>query len=363
MSKEVKSPQNNSEEIDLGKLFNLFARLFERIFNLISKTISTVFLAFVWSIFFVKRQKIKLILALLAGLAFGYFEENKLNPDYKSTMLIQQNYNTGKSLYNSVDYYNGILSQLDFETLSQELDIDSANVSSIVSFEIEPFVSENQRLVEFKNYTRQLDSTMIAELLSFDSYLDNVDESIYKIQKITISSKTDNNFKPVFNAIAKKMNEIPFFKREQDKDIRQLGNREIAVNKAIQKSDSLQKIYKKVLENSLETIEPTTRSQTSVTTILGADDTNKTREFDLYKSDVELRRELVTIAREKENKKFIVEVLSITPSKGFVDNSIEFFGASLRPVLFFPFFFAVILFVILCFINSLKFLEKYNTSF
>ena len=42
------------------------------------------------------------------------------------------------------------------------------------------------------------------------------------------------------------MNEIPFFKREQDKDIRQLGNREIAVNKAIQKSDSLQKIYKKV---------------------------------------------------------------------------------------------------------------------
>ena len=194
MSKEVKSPQNNSEEIDLGKLFNLFARLFERIFNLISKTISTVFLAFVWSIFFVKRQKIKLILALLAGLAFGYFEENKLNPDYKSTMLIQQNYNTGKSLYNSVDYYNGLLSQLDFETLSQELDIDSANVSSIVSFEIEPFVSENQRLVEFKNYTRQLDSTMIAELLSFDSYLDNVDESIYKIQKITISSKTDNNF-------------------------------------------------------------------------------------------------------------------------------------------------------------------------
>ena len=113
----------------------------------------------------------------------------------------------------------------------------------------------------------------------------------------------------------------------------------------------------------METIEPTTRSQTSVTTILGADDTNKTREFDLYKSDVELRRELVTIAREKENKKFIVEVLSITPSKGFVDNSIEFFGASLRPVLFFPFFFAVILFVILCFINSLKFLEKYNTSF
>ena len=86
MSKEVKSPQNNSEEIDLGKLFNLFARLSLReSSNLISKTISTVFLAFVWSIFFVKRQKIKLILALLAGLAFGYFEENKLNPDYKST--------------------------------------------------------------------------------------------------------------------------------------------------------------------------------------------------------------------------------------------------------------------------------------
>ena len=84
----------------------------------------------------------------------------------------------------------------------------------------------------------------------------------------------------------------------------------------------------------------------------------------LYKSNIGLRKELVlAIERAKENKEYVVETLSNTPSKGFIDNSIEFFGASLRPVLFFPFFFAVILFVILCFINSLKFLEKYNTSF
>ena len=41
---------------------------------------------------------------------------------------------------------------------------------------------------------------------------------------------------------------IPFFKREQDKDIRQLGNREIAVNKLPYKNQIL---YKKFIKKFL----------------------------------------------------------------------------------------------------------------
>ena len=48
------------------------------------------------------------------------------------------------------------------------------------------------------------------------------------------------------------MNTIPFFQREQERDIRELGNTALALNAAIRESDSLQKTYKKVLENTLD---------------------------------------------------------------------------------------------------------------
>ena len=36
-------------------------------------------------------------------------------------MIIKQNYNTGKSLYNSLEYFNGLLAEGDFDALSKEL--------------------------------------------------------------------------------------------------------------------------------------------------------------------------------------------------------------------------------------------------
>ena len=358
MSKESNTTQNNSEEVDLGQLFKMIGNMFDKFFRFLGNIFNKVFLAFIWLVFFVKKHSLKLVIAGILGFAYGFIKENTSEPVYKSTMLIRQNYDTGESLYNSIVYYNGLIQQMDFETLSQELSIDSAIITSIVGFEIKPLVNNNQRLIEFDKYAKKLDSTLVSTI-EYGDYLENVNESIYQIQQLTIRSKANDDFELVFQAIVDKVGSIPFFKREQEKDIRQLENRKLAIMNAMAQSDSLQKTYKKVLESTLETTEG---SQTSIT-IQGAEEKNQTREFDLYKNDIELRRELVSIEREKEDKEFIIEILSNTPSKGFINASIEIGDVSLSPKLFFTGIFTLALFFILLTISFIKFLEKYKNEF
>jgi hypothetical protein len=357
MSKEIKTPPNNSEEVDLGQLFKLIGNMFDRFFRFLGNIFNELFLAFVWCVFFVKKHIILLLIAGILGFGYGYLREHRAKPIYKSSVLIRQNYSTGENLYNTINYYNGLLSQRDFITLSNELSIDTSYVNSIINFEVEALITENQRLIEFNKYTKKLDSTLVSTI-DYKEYLDNVKEYIYEMQQLTVKSKTNENFDKVFDAIVKSLNSNAFFSREQEKDLKQLENRKLAIERALSESDSLQRVYKKVLEKTLETQKS---SQTSIT-IEGGENNNQTKEFDLYRSNIELRNQLVSIEREKENKQFIVEILSNTPNRGFIDSSIKFLGKSFSPRVFFAILFSFLLFSFLLFLRFIKFLEKYKNK-
>ena len=357
MSKEVKSPQNNSEEVDLVQLLKLIGSGFKSIAIFIGHILNKFFFVFVWIVFFTKKNILILIISAFVGLLFGYIVEYKMGPLYKSSMIIKQNYNTGKSLYNSLEYFNGLLAEGDFDALSKELLIDTSYISSIKDFKMESFITENQRYVEYNNYLKGLDSALASEY-DYDTYLEEIDESVYTTQLLTIRATSNDNFNLVFKAISSKMNTIPFFQREQERDIRELENTALALNAAIRESDSLQKTYKKVLENTLDL---ENGSQTSIT-FEGTDDNNRTREYELYKSNIGLRKELVSIERAKENKEYVVETLSNTPSKGFIDNTVEVMNITLQFKLFSTFIFTVIAFLTLIALDFLSFLEKYKNK-
>lgn len=357
MSKETNTTQNNSDEVDLGQLFKMIGNMFDRFFRFLGNIFNKLFLAFVWCVFFVKKHIVLILIAGALGFGYGYLREHRSKPIYKSSVIIKQNYSTGENLYNTINYYNGLLSQKDYVTLAQELSIDTSYVTSIISFGVEALITENERLVHYDNYTKKLDSALVSTI-DYKDYIENVKEYIYVMQQLSINSKTNDNFNTVFEAIVKSLNLNTHFKREQTKDLEQLERRKFAIENALVESDSLQRVYKKVLETVVETQKG---SQTSIT-IEGNDNKNYTKEYDLFKSNIELRRELVAIEREKENKQFIVEILSNTPKRGFVDTSIEVFGISFSPIVFFAIFFSFACFSFLLLLRFIKFLEKYKNK-
>ena len=346
-----------SEEVDLGQLFKLIGRAFDRLFGFIGSILNKLFLAFVWMVFFVKRHFIKIALAGIIGFAYGFIRQKTAEPVYKSTTIIKQNYKTGENLYLLIDFYNALILEKDSMALSQSLQITPTEANSISKLEVEPTLNKNQKLKLFDHYTKELDSTL-ASTLEFNTFMQNSNEFDYGFQKITLKSYSKDVFKKVLEQIIQNVTASEFFKNEQLKDLTELDRSESAINLSLAASDSLQRVYQEVLKLS---VEKTLGSQTSVT-IDNTEEKSVTKEYELYNNDLLLRRELVTIQRAKDDIKNIIDIVSSEQNEGILDNTKDVFGLPLSKNIFYGLLLALLVFTVLMGLEFLKFLEKHKSN-
>ena len=88
MSKDLPQPQQ-SEEVDLGQLFKLIGKAFDRLFKFIGSVFNKIFLTFVWFVFFIKTRILKFVIAGILGLLIGFFMEKNSEPVYKSYVIVK----------------------------------------------------------------------------------------------------------------------------------------------------------------------------------------------------------------------------------------------------------------------------------
>lgn len=351
MSKE----SQQSEEVDLGQLFKMIGNMFDRLFKFIGSILNKLFLAFVWIVFFVRKNIIKIIVAGIIGISLGFFLQKTSDPLYTSYITVKQNYETGENLYNTISYYNDLVKQKDFSTLGFALDIEEEQAKSISEFEIQSVITENEKIKAYDRYLKALDTT-VAKTITFKDYKENLKDYNHQFQQIEIKSLKRDNFSTVFKKLIERINSNPYFKREQEKDLRELSHRELTIKEALIKSDSLQKTYKNVLESGLKS---KSGSEIGIT-FEGRNESDKTKEFDLYKNDLKLREELVLIAREKEDREYIIEVLSSKQDSGTIDNKKEVFGLKFGYKLYYGLLFSLITFFVLLGLHFVKYLEKFK---
>ena len=354
MSKNLPE-QPNSEEVDLGQLFKLIGNAFNRFFKFIGSILNSFFLAFVWLVFFIKKHFIKLVIAGVIGIVLGFIKERISEPVYKTSIVVKQNYKTGENLYSALDNFNQLISEKDSISLSGNLKITPEKAMKVLSFEAEPVLSENQKLKLYDNYKKELDS-VLATTLDFETFEKMSYEYEYQYQRLTVKSLEKSISNTVLMNVVKSIEGIPYFKNEQQKDLAELSRREAVIKESLKESDSLQKVYQFVLEKSVEQLPG---SQTSVT-IDNTEDKSTTKEFELYNKDIELRRELVTIEREKEDLKYIIEVVSNEQSVGILDNKVKILGLGIGDKLLFGLALAFLTFMVFLFIEFLKYLERFR---
>ena len=355
MSKDLPQPQQ-SEEVDLGQLFKLIGNAFERLFKFIGSIFNKLFLAFVWLVFFVKKHFVKLVIAGVIGIIYGFISQKTSEPVFKSYITVKQNYDTGENLYNSVYYYNDLVAQEDFGTLASVLGITEVKAKSILEFNIESVITENEKIQNYDNYIKTLDS-VVASTINYEQYLKNSKDFTHKYQQVSVKAKERTNFGAVFSRLINGISTNEYFKREQEKDLKELLNREIALQKALNESDSLKSTYKKVLVNDLR--EDKKGSEIGIT-FEGTNEKDKTKEYDLYLNDIELRNELVQIERLKEDKEYIIEVISSKQDSGSIDNKKQIFGVKIGPKLFYGISLAFLTFIVLLGYTFFTFLEKFR---
>ena len=359
MSTNSNTP-NNSEEVDLGQLFKLIGNVFDRFFKFIASIFKNIFLAFVWFIFLVKKRIIILALATTSGLIIGALSKKTAIPKYESSVTVVQNYQTGENLYNSVGYYNDLLRQQDYETLGNVLNLDIDRTKSILAFDVKPVVSENNKLVAFNRYIKQLDS-LAATKIEYEDFLKNNEDYTHKYQQIRIESSERNSFKSVFENIVESINLNPFFLNEQSKDLVELNQTKAALMLALEKSEALQETYKRVLEQGIDADKNSKPSEIGIT-FEGSSEVEKTKEYDLYQSDLKLRSQLVEVERELLDKQYIIEMISNKQDSGFASTTRTFLGIELNTTMFVGVLAFLVALAIMFGIEFLKFIEKFKMS-
>ena len=226
---------------------------------------------------------------------------------------------------------------------------------SSVPANIEPIITDNDRVVMFDQYITELDS-LAASKVEYEAFINNIKDYKHRNQQISIKSTTRANFKAVFTNIVDNINSNSFFKKEQAKDIFELEESKAAIEQALVQSDSLQRTYKRVLEQQMDA-----KSGAEIgITFEGDNDIDKTREYDLYLNDIRLRKELVDINRQLNDIENIVDAISSKQESGFVDNTKELLGMKLSSRTYYPCLFFLLAFVVLLGMEFFKFIEKYK---
>ncbi len=355
MSNDLPQKQQ-SEEVDLGQLFKLIGKGFTSVFSYIGSFFKKLFLAFVWLVFFIKRHALKLAISGVVGVILGTVLEKTSEPVYKSYITVKQNYETGENLYNTIGYYNDLLKQGDITAIENVLGVKYEEAMSILYFEMEPVISENQRLQEFDAYLQTLD-TSIARTVEYKTFLKNSEDYHHQYQQITIKAKERNNFKTVFRKIIDNINSNVYFKREQEKDLKELRDQASAISESLIKSDTLLAVYQKAIVTSAEN-KNDFESKITITSDNGK--ISSTKEFELYNKHLELKQELSEIEREIADKAHIIEITSSKQDSGTIDDKKELFGKKVSPKLFYGIILTGLTFLTLLIFRFVKFLERYK---
>jgi hypothetical protein len=350
MSQEINTPPQNSEEVDLGQLFNAIGNAFAKVFNFIGSIFKAIFSVFIYSIKAV-IDHIKVISTVIVVFAILGYGLEKITPKtYSSQTLVKPYFDSKYQLVSNIDYFNSLIEDESYNKLIEIFEIPEEEAKEIISFEIEAGPeSENQKLKEYNNFLKTIDSTM-AQDISYDEFLENRDIYASSSYKITVNSFKKDIFKSLETGLNSSFNNTYSEKKMKKRDsIIYIEKQNILSSLA--SVDSLQKVYIEVLKEESKS--------KSNTISLGEGfslepEKSKTKEYELLNKEIELKKELQALNKLSIEEDVLYDTIAEFQEIGYVSKSLLKKYSMVLPAL---------AFLILCLIFLTNKIVKYVKSY
>ncbi|TMU55062.1 hypothetical protein [Flagellimonas algicola] len=339
---------NSSDEIDLGQLFQMIGRAFERFFSFIGSIFKGIFHLVILLLLFVQKNFIVLSAAVLVGAVAGYFLDKSLPEKYVSKMVVEPNFNSVQQLYNNIDFYNDLAKAQDSTTLATALNITEHEAASISQIFVDSYSDENQKIELFDDFIKNLDTTTI-KTIDFENYLKNFNSLDARFHQISVVSYDNKVAKKLQPAIIGSISVNDYFKLQKKINDENLDLQERIYKKQLTEIDSLQSLYRTVL------IKGADKPMQGTNINLAENGESQNKELALVQEREVLKGRLVELNRERANKSEILNVISDFPTRGVKQKG---FWKSYKFVL--PLILLGFVLVILGIIGLNAFLKTYN---
>lgn len=305
MSTKENTP-DKEEEVDLGQLFKLIGNMFTNLFNFIGSIFKNIFHLFILLLIFIKKHFLKFTIASIIGGVLG-FSIDFTNPKiYGYDMIIQPNYNSTTQIFENVEYYNVLIKNKDFATLSKKFEISIETSKNLKEFELIPYETEKDQLLEYDGFIKETDSAT-HKGFSFKDFK-NIKKSEFEYRFYIYRIKSNQNtLKSFENVIISDIEKNPTLKRRKRILLNVLKLDSIGTIKAIEDLDALRSQYEKVALFDLNNKETTKGTTTYIDM---SKDENRNNDIELFTISTSLNKNLIKIETKKEKLAEIVNIVS-----------------------------------------------------
>ncbi len=319
--------ESTPEEIDLSKLFKQFGKVVIHIFGFFKRMGNSIFHFTILFLKFLRFHFKKFIIVAVLGLSLGVYLDNTSLPIYRSSMIIEPNFNSVQQLYNNVEFYNELAKQKESTALVEAFIITEEDAKHIKSIKIESFSDRTQRIKQFSEFIGELDS-ISQKKVNYEDYLENFNDINAKFHKIEIEATSPEIARKCQNAIVKSIENNEYFTLQKKINDRNIAVKDSIISQQQNEIIGLQEFYKKL--KILEAQKPDGR-MTSIS--LGENQVENTVEIELLKQARELKDEKVKINNEKANTENTINIISEFPNKGVLVNDLFSKKIILMPLL------------------------------
>lgn len=301
--------QNNSDEIDLGQLFQMIGRGFQKFYNFIGSIFKGIFHIAMLFLLFVQKNIIVIGAAVIIGGVGGFVLDKVLPEKYISRMVVEPNFNSVQQLYNNIAFYNDLAKAQDSVALATALNITEHEAASIEEIFTDSYSDENQKIQLFDKFISGLDTTTV-KAIDFENYLKNFNSLDARFHQISVISTDNRVAKKAQPAIINSISVNEYFKLQKKINDENLDLQEDIYKKQLIELDSLQSLYKTVMVKEAD------KPMQGTSINMAETGESRSRELALVQEKDVLKEKLVELNEERANKSTIVNVISDFPTRG-----------------------------------------------
>jgi hypothetical protein len=304
---------HSEEEIDLGQLFRLIGKGFNKFGDLITGIFRFGWNLIIQIVLFFMKHTLKFCIAIFIGAVIGFGVDYSGDPEYEASMVVRPNYSSGRQLYKNIAYYDELVKQKNFNLLSTTFGISEEQAQTLVSFEIEPVINDNYMLSTYDEFLSSIDST-VALNFEYESYTENFKNYSFSEHEIVVVSNSNTIFDKLENAIVQGIVNNEYFEKLESAEKLILARNEDYLTSSLQNVDTLRQVYQEVLLAEA-------KKQTSQgTNINMASSTKESKELELFQEEVRINKGLDGINRTRVKKVEILNIISSFQKIGFKKN-------------------------------------------
>lgn len=303
---------HSDSDADLNKLLYKTGQAVKWATVAVFRGIGKFFYGLLLIILFLMRNIIWIGVGLALGLGYGIYLQNTKGTKYQSEMVVKANFQSSRSLYNTIDYLNAMLNTGRRDSIGTLFGLSEEEASSVEGFNIEPVESEvitaqmykNMFIEKSHNPVVKTADTVWLRTMTYEDYKNSLTKYDYPYHNITVVATNPGIFSKFQEGIVRRVSEIPFLKHSRESYVNMNHEEVKGIENALNGIDTLRHVYNKRL------LKTPAAPENDQLTILQNAPIFQAPELDLYDKLLELQDELRESRSRSIAEQNVIEIYS-----------------------------------------------------